>query len=304
MFQVTVLGSSSALPTPSRGLSSHLVNVNHKYILIDCGEGTQQQLKRFGIKFQRIDAIFITHLHGDHYFGLIGLLNSMQLYDREKEIHIYGPQLLEKIIRIQVDAAGGKILYPIHFHALEHKSFNTTIYENNALKVSTFPLKHGIPCWGFKVEEQVGPRKLNIHLLEDLEVPVVYYRKLQEGKDVELNDGRIIKSSDVSFAPKPTKAYAYCSDTRYSTKVVEAVKGVDLLYHEATFTKEQQKRAVQTNHSTAEEAGRVAKEAGVKKLIIGHFSARYVTFESFVQEAEHHFAPTILAKDGLVIAID
>jgi ribonuclease Z len=260
-FSVTVLGSSSATPAHNRNLSAHLLNANERFFLIDCGEGTQFQLRKYHLSAQRIKHILISHLHGDHYFGLIGLLNTMHLHGRTEELHLYAPPMLKEIIDIQLDAAQTRLLFPVVFHPLNHSGYDL-LYEAERLSVHSFPLKHSIPTCGFVFREKNPPRKVQV-----------------------------------------PRSYAYCSDTGYSEQIIPFISGVSLLYHEATFMQNMAGAAADKLHATAIEAATIAGKAQVKKLIIGHFSARYEDVAPLLAEARSVFPETYAAEEGISIAL-
>lgn len=294
-FEVTILGSSSATPVFNRNPSAQLLNCNEKYYLIDCGEGTQQQLTRYNLKAARIDYIFISHLHGDHYFGLIGLLSSLHLNGRTKPMQIYGPAPLLEILEIQFKYSDTTLRYPLEFFPTQANE-STQIFENSDLIVKTVILNHRIPCTGFIFEEKQRQRKLIKDKTED--IPMVYYTFLKKGIDVELPNGKTLLSEDYTTPAEAPRSYAYCSDTLFDERYFATIKNCDTLYHEATFLHELLDRANETHHTTALQAGEVAKINGVKKLLIGHFSSRYKTLNMLLEEAQSVFENTELAVEG------
>ncbi len=296
-FDVTVLGSSSATPAYNRNPSAQLLNLNEKYYLIDCGEATQNQLNKFRIKSSRIDYIFISHLHGDHYLGLVGLLSTMHLHGRTKEIHIYGPPELKEIIDLQLKVSETVLRYQIEFHST-HTEYSEKIFESNDLIVETIVLNHRIPTTGFVFKEKQKKRKINSAKMEEYDVPLEYIPLLKNGIDYSDKYGNTIANTDLTFDPLPSKSFAYCSDTLYNENFIEQIEGVDLLYHEATFLHELIDRAVETFHTTALQAGMLAKKANVKTLMIGHFSARYKELDQLLTEAQTEFPNTVLALEG------
>lgn len=294
-FEVTILGSSSATPVFNRNPSAQLLNCNEKYYLIDCGEGTQQQLIKYNLKAARIDHIFISHLHGDHYFGLIGLLSSLHLNGRIKPMQIFGPKPLLEILEIQFKYSDTTLRYPIEFSPIDTDQ-PTQIFENSDLIVKTIILNHRIPTTGFVFQQKQRQRKLIKDKAE--EIPMAYYTALKKGIDVELPNGDIVRSEDYTTAADAPRCYAYCSDTLYDERYFESIKNCDTLYHEATFTHALLDRANETHHTTALQAGEVAKVNGVKKLIIGHFSSRYKTLQMLLEETQSVFENTELAVEG------
>ena len=294
-FEVTILGSSSATPVFNRNPSAQLLNCNEKYYLIDCGEGTQQQLTKYNLKAARIDHIFISHLHGDHYFGLIGLLSSLHLNGRIKPMQIFAPAPLLEILEIQFKYSDTNLRYPIEFSPIEADQ-SKQIFENQDLIVKTIVLNHRIPTTGFVFQQKPRQRKLIKEKTEA--IPMAYYAALKKGKDVEQSNGDILRSEDYTMPAEPPRSYAYCSDTMYDERYFETIKGCDTLYHEATFMHELLDRANETHHTTARQAGEIAKINGVKKLLIGHFSSRYKTLHMLLEETQSVFENTELAVEG------
>jgi len=294
-FEVTILGSSSATPVFNRNPSAQLLNCNEKYYLIDCGEGTQQQLAKYNLKAARIDYIFISHLHGDHYFGLIGLLSSLHLNGRIKPIKIFGPKPLLEILEIQFKYSDTVLRYPIEFFPIEADQ-SIQIFENSDLTVKTIVLNHRIPTTGFIFQQKKRQRKLIKEKTD--QVPMAYYTALKKGMDVELPNGDILRSEDYTTEADAPRCYAYCSDTLFDESYFATIKDCDTLYHEATFMHDLLERAKETHHTTALQAGEVAKITGAKKLLIGHFSSRYKTLQILFEEAQSVFENTELAVEG------
>jgi ribonuclease Z len=303
IFEVTILGSGAALPTQRRNPTSQYINCNERHILIDCGEGTQMQIRRFGVRFQRIQHILISHLHGDHYFGLVGLISTMRLMGRDKDLTIYGPVGLEKIIRVQLEAGETKLDFDIRFVELDGKAAGL-IFEDNLIEIHTFPLKHRIPTNGFLIKEKPRERKLLSEKIKGTGMGFEHIHLLKRGEDVKLENGKLFKNQDFTLDPPPVRSYAYCSDTCYAERLVPYIEGADLLYHEATFTEKDIDRARSTYHSTARQAAEIAKQAGVRKLLIGHLSARYDGVEVHEAEARQVFESTFVVEDGSVYTID
>lgn len=301
-FEITILGSGSALPTLQRNPSAHFVECNNRFILLDCAEGTQIQLRKFKVKFQKIDVILITHLHGDHYFGLVGLLSSMHLLGRDKNLLIVGPENLEQLIRPQLEIGGNQLNYSITFKALPYPS-TELVYEDKKIQISCFPLVHRIPTHGFLISEKAAKFKLNKLAFDDFKLKLADIPKIKEGYDITLDNGTKISNDKLVLQPESPKKYAYCSDTKYSEKIIPHISDIDLLYHEATFLEEHRDRAKQTFHSTAKDAAKIAKLADAKKLIIGHFSSRYQELDEHISEANTIFENVVLAEDGLVIRL-
>lgn len=301
-FEVTILGSSSATPVYNRNPTAQLLNCNEKFYLIDCGEGTQQQLIRYGFKANKIDYIFISHLHGDHYFGLIGLLSSLHLNGRIKPMHIFAPAALAEILELQFKHSETVIRYPIEFVATQTDQ-PAQIFENADLTVETFVLNHRIPCTGFSFTQKKRLRKLVIEKLEAEKIPAEYYPLLKRGVDLELPDGRVLLNKDFTTDSEQPKKYCYCSDTLFDEGYFESIKGCDTLYHEATFLHDMLERANQTHHTTALQAAEVAKTTGAAKLLIGHFSSRYKQLQPLLDEAKSGFENTELAIEGITYPI-
>lgn len=302
VFQITILGCSSATPTSKRNPTSQLVNISDRFYLIDCGEATQIQLRRFRIKFQRINHIFISHLHGDHYLGLMGLLSSLHLLGRTTELHVYCPSGLDEIISVQLKHSATVLNYQIIYHFHDY-SGSRQIFEDEKISVTSFPLNHRIPCCGFIFREKPRLRTLHKDKIAEYNIPVEQMTAIKHGADFIAGDGKVISNSELTGGPLPARSYAYCSDTCFDQRVIEQVKRVDLLYHEATFLEELKQRAKDTFHSTALEAGTVARDADVGKLVIGHYSARYKDLEPLLAEARSVFPYTSLAVEGEIFKV-
>lgn len=296
-MKLTILGCHSATPRTNTNPTSQVLEIKNHMFLIDCGEGTQVELRRHKIKFSRIKHIFISHLHGDHYFGLVGLISTFRLLTRETELHIYAPKGLKEIITLQMKLSDSWTNYPLIFHELESKE-SKLIYEDDNVEVQTIPLKHRIYTNGFLFKEKEGERKLNIEAVKEANIDRAYYRKLKQGADVPNENGELIKNETVTLDPKPAKSYAYCSDTLYSESIIPVINEADILYHESTFLNKNQDLCKPTMHSTAKQAATIAKKANVKTLILGHYSTRYNGYDLFKKEAEEVFANVELALDG------
>jgi ribonuclease Z len=301
-FAVTVLGASGALPALGRYPSSQYVQIDKHHFLVDAGEGVQIQLTRYGINMNRIEAIFITHLHGDHYLGLMGLLFSMHLNKRQNDIHIYAFKGLSEIILLQLKYSKSSLHYKIIFHELTNEP-GVEIFESETITVQTIPLVHKILCNGFLFREKLKPRRIDKEKISD-GVSIQQIIQLKQGLDITDDKGNVIlKNEDFTLPPRPSRAYAYCSDTAFSELICKYVADVDLLYHEATFSSDDQQKAFETRHSTAREAAAIAAMANVKRLLIGHYSARYHSPEVLLNEARQTFAETYLAIEGETIHI-
>lgn len=301
-FDVTILGSSSATPIYNRNPTAQALNINERFYLIDCGEGTQQQMLRFDIKASRIDYIFISHLHGDHYLGLVGLLSSLHLNGRKKPITLFGPPHLKEIIDIQFKYSETTLHFDLEFIATDATKAEV-ILDNQDVTVETIVLDHRIACTGFLFRQKRRLRKINKEKVEEYNVPVEYYSTLKRGVDYFALDGNTIPNGELTTPASEPMAYAYCSDTLYNDTYFEQIANVDLLYHEATFAHDMLDRANETHHTTAWQAGQAARLTGAKKLIIGHFSARYKSLNELLDEARSVFPETELAVEGRTFII-
>ncbi len=303
-FKLTILGCSSATPTLYRHSSAQILNVNERLFLIDCGEGAQIQMRKYHIKFQRIDHIFISHLHGDHYLGLMGLLFTFHLLGRTKEIHLYANADLKKIIDLQIEISKAKLFYPLIFHPIDDTVVNE-IYSNNRISVTTFPLDHRIPTVGFLFKEKEKERKIDKEKIQVLEIPLEEFEKIKKGADfLDKNSGRLYKNSYLTFPNTAPVSYAYCSDTGYTESYLSVIKDVDLLYHEATFMQDKLDNAREKFHCTAIDAATIAAKANAGQLMLGHYSARYDDLNPLLREAKTVFENTLLAEDGLDMIIE
>ncbi len=297
-FDVTILGCSSALPAFGRYPSSQLVHIAGRFFLVDCGEGAQMQLRRFSIKFQRIDHIFISHLHGDHYLGLPGLMASMHLLGRTEPLHLYADEGLYQILDINNKHSHTTLKYPVIFHPLNF-SEPALLFEDEKVKISTLILKHSIQCCGFVFEEKQRPRKLIKEKIETLKIPIASYEALKLGEDFTYPEGTTtIPNAELTTDPLPPRKYAYCSDTMYNKDLLPQLQNADMIYHESTFMEDMRQRADQTMHSTAKDAATIAKEANAKRLLLGHFSARYKELNSLLEEARSIFPAAYLSQEG------
>lgn len=301
-FQVKILGSNSATPAHNRNQTAQLLMVDNEYYLIDCGEGTQMQLIRYRIRFHKISHIFISHLHGDHYLGLMGLLLTMHLQGREQSLQIFGPAGLDEIITLQLRHSGTVLNYQLLFTAVESQAPGL-IYESKLLTVHAVPMVHRIACTGFVFREKPKSRRFNkAKLVEGITGEEI--ARLKAGEDVYSSDGTLLyRCLDYTLPPKRSYSYAYCSDTRYEPAIIPYIKNVDVLYHESTFTQEFEERAKQTFHSTARQAALIAKEANANTLVLGHYSVRYKDLSPLLHEARDVFYNTLLAVEGETIEI-
>ncbi len=298
-MKLTILGCYAATPRSFTNPSSQVLEINNHKFLIDCGEGTQVELRRNKIKFSRIQHIFISHLHGDHFYGLVGLISTFRLLNRETDLHVYGPKGIKEIITLQLKLANSWTNYQLYFHELQSKE-PEVLFEDEKVIVETIPLKHRIYTNGFLFKEKPGQRKLLINEAVNNNIDVSLYQSLKLGKDVVSEDGKVITNDLVTAPPDPPKSYAYCSDTVFDTGIIEQIKDTTVLYHESTFLEENSDLAFPTKHSTAIQAAIIAREAGVKKLILGHFSTRYGDISPFKAEAVTVFKNTDLADDGKI----
>ena len=301
-MKLTILGCHSATPRWDAHPTSQVLDVKGQLFLIDCAEGTQVQLRRFKIKFARIKHIFISHLHGDHFFGLVGLIATFRLLGREAELHIYGPKGIKEAVTLQLKLGNSWTNYPLLFHELEGKE-PQLLFEDDKVSVTTIPLNHRVYTNGFLFQEKPGERVLNIEKARELNVEMSYFRKIKEGADGITKDGKVIPNDQITFDPEPSKSYAYCSDTAYFPQIVPQIKNATALYHESTFLDEHQDLALKTSHSTAKEAAKIALDANVGKLILGHYSGRYAQLEDFRTEANEIFKTVELAEDGKVFEL-
>lgn len=296
-MKLTILGCFSATPRNNAQTTAQILEVKGDVFLIDCGEGTQIQLRKMGIKFNRIKNIFISHLHGDHFFGLIGLISTFRLLGRTSDLNIYGPKGIKEIILTQLKHGKSWTDYNLIFHELVLKK-SELIFENDKLTISTIPLDHRIYTNGFFFKEKIGLRRINKSAVDLYSIDYSYYENLKNGKDFINEKGQTIKNSDLTLPPKKPFSYAFCSDTVFNPQMVNQIKNVDLLYHESTFLNEHKDLATKTLHSTAEQAGKIASLSNVGKLMLGHFSTRYRDKKMFIQEANKQFDNVFLAKEG------
>ncbi len=296
-FELTILGSSSALPTSERYPTAQVLNVLGHFFLIDCGEGTQIQIRRNRIAFGKIKRIFISHLHGDHYYGLIGLISTFNLLGIKNDIHIYSASELKNLIQPQLDFIKGEMQFKVIFHPLNFKK-PQQIYADKKVEVFSFPLKHSIPTCGFLFKEIQKQPNIKKELVEKYKIPIAKIKEIKNGADFITDEGEIIANNVLTIPPAPPRSYAFCTDTVFHKPTAEIIKNVDLLYHESTFMEDMKEQAIKTFHSTAADAAKMAVMANAKKLIIGHFSARYKDVYAFEKEAKKTFEATEAAVDG------
>lgn len=296
-MKLTILGCYAATPRTITNPTSQVLEIKNRMFLIDCGEGTQVQLRKNKIKFSKINQVFISHLHGDHFFGLIGLISTFSLLGRTTDLHIYGPKGIKEIILLQLRLSNSWTNYDLYFHELESE-VSEIIFEDDKVVVTTIPLKHRVYTNGFLFQEKIGERKLNMDAVLNHEIESCYYQKIKNGKDITLEDGRIISNSILTFDPIQPKSYAFCSDTVYHEAIIPIIKNVDVLYHESTFLESEDALALKTLHSTAKQAAQIALKANAKQLILGHYSSRYDSITVFQEEAKTIFPEVLLADDG------
>ncbi|MFH4968371.1 ribonuclease Z [Gaetbulibacter sp. M240] len=298
-MKLTILGCYSATPRTLNNTTSQVLEMNNHMFLIDCGEGTQVELRRHKIKFNRIKHIFISHLHGDHFFGLVGLISTFRLLTRETDLHIYGPKGIKEVVTLQMRLADSWTNYNLIFHELTSKE-SELIFEDEKVEVYTIPLDHRVYTNGYLFKEKPGERKLNASAAKRANIDKAYFNKLKQGFDVENEVGEIIPNATVTSDPKKPKSYAFCSDTLYREAIVPVIEHVDVLYHESTFLDKHKHLAEKTKHSTAKQAAEIAKKAQAGMLLLGHYSTRYDDIDIFKKEAETVFKPVKLSKDGKV----
>ena len=301
-FEINILGCGSALPTTRHFSSSQVVNIREKLFMIDCGEGAQLQLRRSKLKFTRLNHIFISHLHGDHCFGLMGLISTFGLLGRTAQLHIYAHADLEKLLQPQLDFFCKGMTYEVVFHNIDPTQA-AVIYEDRSVTVTTIPLRHRIPSCGFLFQEKKTPNHIIRDMIDFYRIPVSQLNKIKNGEDYITEEGVVVPNNRLTTPSAAPRSYAYCSDTLYLKSIIPQIKGADLLFHEATFMSADDARAKETFHSTAFQAAQIAKEAEVKQLVIGHFSARYEDEILLLKESQTVFPQTILAKENLRINI-
>ncbi len=300
MLAVTILGSNSAVPAFGRHPTSQLISTPYRNFLVDCGEGTQRQLIQYKIRRSKISHIFISHLHGDHYFGLIGLINSFALLGRVQELHLIGPAALKEVIDLQLRVADTRLGFELHFHPITQTGF---LMNADNIEISCFKTNHRIECYGFSFKEIHNPRKINAEKVKQYQIPYASYPGLQRGLDYKDDKGNLIKNEELTFKAPRGRMYAFCADTKYDESLLPFLLGADAIYHETTYLDAMAERATLRFHSTTKQAGRIAKKAGVKKLLIGHFSSKYELLDEFLSETREVFPNTDLALEGTTFLI-
>ncbi len=301
-FEVTILGSNSALPAAGRHPTAQVLNIHDKPYLIDCGEATQIQMNRYHVKRSGIDHIFISHLHGDHVLGLLPLINSFALNRRKKTLHVYGPVPIRRFIEHQLECTNSKLPYQIQFHEYE-EGFSGRIMENGSIYVRAFPLDHRIPAMGYLFKEKQQPPHIVPEKMKSQKVSFLQVEAIKRGEVVDNELGEKVKPEELTRPAEKPRSYAFMSDTRYQPRLAEQIRETDLLYHEATFMHELKDKAERTRHTTAREAGEFASQAGVERLIIGHFSTRYQDLNPLLEEAKKYFSESALALEGSVFTV-
>ena len=301
-FELHILGCGSALPTTRHFATSQVVNLRDKLFMIDCGEGAQMQLRKSRLKFSRLNHIFISHLHGYHCFGLMGLISTFWLLGRTAELHIHSPKGLEELLTPMLNFFCHTLAYKVIFHEFDTRQ-TSVVYEDHSMTVTTIPLQHRIPCCGFLFAEKARPNHIIRDMVDFYKVPVYELNRIKNGSDYVTPEGEVIANTRLTRPSDPPRKYAYCSDTIFRPEIVKQLSGVDLLFHEATFAESELARAKETYHTTAAQAARIALEAGVRQLVIGHFSARYEDESILLKEASAVFPNTILAKENLCISL-
>lgn len=296
-MNLTILGCYAATPRTITNPTAQILEIRNRLFLIDCGEGTQVQLRKNKIKFSKINHIFISHLHGDHMYGLVGLISTFMLLNRKTDLHIYGPKGIKEIILLQLKLSNSFTGYNLYFHELTSKE-SEIIFEDEKVIVKTIPLKHRIYTNGFLFQEKVGDRKLNADVVQKYKIETCYFQKIKHGRDITLENGSVIPNSELTFDPIPTKSYAFCSDTIYDESILPIIQNADVLYHESTFLESEADKAQKTMHSTAKQAATIAFKANVKQLLLGHYSTRYENITLFKEEAETIFPNVLLSDDG------
>ena len=303
-IHLTILGCHSATPRVNAHPTSQYLEINNNHFLIDCGEGTQRQMRKYKVGFSKINHIFISHLHGDHFYGLVGLLSTYGILSREKDLHVYGPKGIKEVTLLQLKVSKSHAKYPIIFHELSSKE-SELIFEDEKVLVRTIPLNHRVYTNGYLFTEKEKPRKLNmLNISGYQEIDKADYLNIKAGKDIVLSTGEIISNSELTIDPPKAKSYAFCSDTSYKPDIIPIIENSDLLYHEATFLSDREDLARKTKHSTSLQAAQIAKDSNVKKLIIGHYSGRYKEISSFKKEAETVFKNVELAEPGKVFSVN
>lgn len=296
MLAVTILGNNSAVPTFDRHPTSQVVTFDGSSFLVDCGEGTQIQMIKYKIRRGKISHIFISHLHGDHYFGLVGLINSFGLLNHPQDLHVFGPSPLQEIVELQLRMAKTTLPFNLYFHTITKADI---LVDDQKIQVSCFPTNHRIECYGFIFREKKKPRKLDIEKVREAGIPTSFYTKLEEGLDYRTKEDTLIKNESVTTEAPKGKSYVFCADTKYDESLLPHLHGADMIYHETTYLDNLKEKAVERFHSTSKQAALIAKKGEVKKLLIGHFSSKYSELDEFEKEAREIFENTEIALEGV-----
>lgn len=303
-LKLTILGCHSATPRVNAHPTSQYLEINNRHFLIDCGEGTQRQMRKYKVGFMKINHIFISHLHGDHFYGLVGLLSTFGILNREKELHIFGPKGIKEVTLLQLKISQSHAKYKMIFHELSSKE-SELIFEDDKISVRTIPLKHRVYTNGYLFTEKEKPLKLHMDNISNYEeIDRADYLNIKAGKDIHLSTGEIVPNSELTLPPAKPISYAFCSDTTYKPDIVPIIKEADLLYHEATFLSDREDLAIKTKHSTAKQAAQIAKDANVKQLVLGHYSGRYKDINAFKTEGKEIFINTDVAEAGKVFSVN
>jgi ribonuclease Z len=301
-MKLTILGCYAATPRTFTNPTSQVLEIRNRMFLIDCAEGTQVQLRKNKIKFSKISRVFISHLHGDHFYGLIGLISTFMLLGRTTDLHIHGPKGIKEVILLQLKLSNSYTTYNLYFHELESNE-SEIVFEDDKVLVRTIPLQHRVYTNGYLFEEKIGDRKLNFEAVAAHKIETCYFQNIKNGKNITLDNGTEIDNADLTFDPIDPKKYAFCSDTIYNERIITIINNVDALYHESTFLESEEALATKTMHSTAKQAATIAKMANAKELILGHYSTRYDSITVFQDEAKTIFENVSLADDGKVFEI-
>lgn len=301
-LRLTILGCHSATPRVNAFPTSQYLEINDRHFIIDCGEGTQRQMRKYKVGFSKINHIFISHLHGDHFYGLVGLLSTFGILNREKELHVFGPKGIKEATEMLLRISQSHAKFELIFHELSSKK-SELIFEDDKVSVQTIPLNHRVYTNGYLFKEKEKPKKLHIQNIENYSIDKADFLNIKAGRDIVLESGEIIPNDELTLAPEKPKIFAYCSDTSFLPSIIPIIEGADLLYHEATFLSDKEDLAEKTLHSTAAQAATIAKKANVKNLVLGHYSGRYKDIQLFKNEAEIIFKNTSLAEPGIIFEI-
>ena len=300
MLSVTILGNNSAVPAFDRHPTSQVVTLDGNNYLVDCGEGTQIQMIKYKIRRGKISHIFISHLHGDHYFGLVGLINSFGLLNHQQELHVFGPSPLQEIVELQLKVAKTTLPFNLYFHTINKEGI---LVDDNKIEIRCFPTNHRIECYGFSFREKKNPRKIDLEKVREAGIPTSFYKRLEEGMDYTTKEGVLIKNETVTTEAPKGKSYVFCADTKYDESLLPHIKDADMIYHETTYLDHLKEIAIERFHSTSSQAALIAKKGKVKKLLIGHFSSKYSELDEFEKEARIVFENTEIAMEGVTYQV-